>query len=59
MRAEADDTLTIAPPGPPCLVDIIDKALAKHPAGRYQTGDDMAQALKVCAAAMGEAATHE
>ena len=51
--------LTYNPQLPPCLVDIIDKALAKHPAGRYQTGDDMAQALKVCAAAMGEAATHE
>lgn len=38
---------------PPCLVNIIDKALAKTPAGRYQTGNDMAQALKACAAAMG------
>lgn len=38
---------------PPCLADIIDKALAKIPAGRYQTGNDMAQALKACAAAMG------
>lgn len=43
--------LTYNPQLPPCLAGIIDKALAKHPAGRYQTGDDMAQALKVCAAA--------
>jgi hypothetical protein len=27
--------------------------LAKHPAARYQTGDDMAQALKTCVAAIG------
>ncbi len=37
----------------PCLVGIIDRALARHPAGRYQTGDEMARALKACAAAMG------
>ncbi len=53
--------LAYNPQLPPCLTDIIDKALAKHPAGRYQTGDDMAQALKACAAAMGgdAATTHE
>ncbi len=45
------DILTYNPQLPPCLADIIDKALAKHPAGRYQTGDDMARALKVCAPA--------
>lgn len=38
---------------PPCLAGIIDKALAKTPAGRYQTGNDMAQALEACAVAMG------
>lgn len=49
--------LAYNPQLPPCLTDIIDKALAKHPAGRYQTGDDMAQALKACAAALdGDAA---
>ena len=36
--------LAYNPQLPPCLTDIIDKALAKDPAGRYQTGDDMAQA---------------
>ncbi len=51
--------LAYNPQLPPCVVDIIDKALAKTPAGRYQTGNDMAKALKACAAAMGEAATHE
>jgi len=44
--------LAYNPQLPPCLTDIIDKALAKHPAGRYQTGDDMAQAIKACADAM-------
>ena len=37
---------------PPCVVDIIDKALAKTPAGRYQTGNDMAQAIGACADGM-------
>ncbi len=44
---------TYNPQLPPCLVNIIDKALAKHPAGRYQSGNEMALALKACAAAMG------
>ncbi len=39
---------------PPCLVGIIDKALVKHPAGRYQSGDEMAQAIKMCANALGD-----
>jgi len=47
--------LTYSPKLPPRLVGIIDKALAKHPAERYQTGDEMAQAIKACAAAMGGA----
>ena len=52
---------TYNPQLPACLVGIIDKALAKHPAGRYQTGNEMAQALKACAAAMGgdAAVAHE
>lgn len=37
---------------PSCLVGIINKALAKHPAERYQTGDEMAQAIEACADAM-------
>jgi serine/threonine-protein kinase len=50
------DILTWNPKLPPCLVGIINKALAKRPDARYQTGDAMAQAIKACAAAMaGEA----
>jgi len=49
------DILTYNPKLPPCVVGIINKALAKHPAERYQTGDEMAQAIEACAAAMGVA----
>jgi len=50
------DILKRNPKLPPCLVGIINKALAKHPDERYQSGDEMAQAIKTCAAAMtGEA----
>ena len=35
---------------PQCLVEIINKALAKNAAERYQTGDEFAQAIRVCAA---------
>lgn len=46
------DILAYNPGLPPCLTGIINKALAKHPAERYQTGDAMAQAIEACAAAM-------
>ncbi len=35
---------------PPCLVNIIDKALAKKPEDRYSNGAQMASALRLCAA---------
>jgi len=47
------DLLTYNPKLPPCVVGIINKALAKHPAARYRTGDEMAQAIEACAGAMG------
>ncbi|HEU0290608.1 MAG TPA: serine/threonine-protein kinase [Burkholderiales bacterium] len=43
------DILSHNPNLPPCLVEIIDKALAKQPENRYQTGDEFAQALRQCA----------
>ena len=46
------DILTYNPKLPACLAGIINKALAKHPAGRYQTGDEMAQAIEACADTM-------
>jgi serine/threonine-protein kinase len=47
------DILTYNAKLPPCLVDIINKALAKQPEARYQTGGEMAQAIKACAAGVG------
>lgn len=43
------DILTYNPGLPPCLVDIINRALAKQPQRRFQTGDEMAQAVTECA----------
>jgi serine/threonine-protein kinase len=44
------DILSINPNLPECLVTIINKALAKQVEERYQTGAEMAQALKQCMA---------
>lgn len=43
------DILTYKPGLPQCLVDIINRALAKQPQRRFQTGDEMAQAVTECA----------
>ena len=50
------DILTFAPTLPQELVDIVNKSLAKDPAERYQTGEEMARAIKACIAEGGEAA---
>jgi serine/threonine-protein kinase len=47
------DILTNNPGLPPCLADIINKALAKRPEDRYQTGDEMARAIRACIAGGG------
>jgi serine/threonine-protein kinase len=47
------DILTLSPKLPPCLVDIINKALAKQPEDRYLTGDEFAQAIRACMADPG------
>lgn len=47
------DIRTYRPELPPCVAGVIDRALAKHPAARYQTGEEMAQAIAACAAAAG------
>lgn len=47
------DILTYNPGLPPCLVGIINRALAKQPEHRFQTGDAMAQAINACAASGG------
>ncbi len=47
------DILTRNPNLPPAVVDVINKALSKQPESRYQTGDEMAQAIKACLLASG------
>ena len=44
------DILTVRPDVPPCVVAIINKALAKKVEQRYQTGSEMAEAIRRCAA---------
>jgi serine/threonine-protein kinase len=43
------DILTINQDVPPCVVAIIDKALSKKKEDRYQTGQEMAEAIRQCA----------
>ncbi len=50
------DILTFSPTLPQALVDVINRSLAKDPADRFQTGDDMARAIRACAAEGGESA---
>ena len=44
------DILAISPNTPPCVVEIINRALAKKIEERYQTGIEMADAIRHCAA---------
>ena len=44
------DILTIKDDVPPCVLAIIDKALSKKREDRYQTGHEMAEAIRQCAA---------
>jgi serine/threonine-protein kinase len=47
------DILTYVPTLPQCLVDLINKALAKQPEDRFSTGDEFAQAIRACMAEGG------
>jgi len=47
------DILRIAPGLPPGLVAVVNKALTKDPAQRYQTGAEMAADLRTCLAESG------
>jgi CHASE2 domain-containing sensor protein/tRNA A-37 threonylcarbamoyl transferase component Bud32 len=47
------DILGINPTLPDCLVAVINKALAKDMAARFKSGEEMAQALRQCAAHLG------
>lgn len=46
------DILSIRPDLPPCVVQIINRALAKKVTERYQTGAEMADAIRQCAASL-------
>lgn len=46
------DILNINPDLPPCVVAIIDKALAKKVEDRYASGSAMAEAIRQCAASL-------
>jgi len=47
------DVLTFNPALSACVVAIINKSLAKLPEERYQTGAEMAEAIKACLASGG------
>jgi len=47
------DPLSLNPALPDCLVAIIRKALAKNKDERYRTGEEMARAIRGCAAELG------
>ncbi|MDE2310708.1 MAG: serine/threonine protein kinase, partial [Betaproteobacteria bacterium] len=44
------DILSVKPDVPPCVAAIINKALAKKVEERYRTGQEMAEAIRQCAA---------
>jgi serine/threonine-protein kinase len=43
------DILTVNPGLPDCVVEVLNKALAKDVAERYQSGQEFAQAVRACA----------
>lgn len=50
------DIRVVNPELPACIVAVINKALAKNPEQRYQTGDQMAKAILLCLATLNPAA---
>ena len=47
------DILTVKPDLPPCIREVLDKALAKNADERYQRGGELARELRACAARLG------
>ena len=48
------DIMSVRSDVPPCVAKIIDKALAKNVTERYQSGAEMADAIRKCAASLQE-----
>jgi serine/threonine-protein kinase len=46
------DIVAIRPDVPDCLAAIINRALAKNPEERFQTGEEMAKAIRACVASL-------
>ncbi|MBI4808460.1 MAG: CHASE2 domain-containing protein [Nitrosomonadales bacterium] len=46
------DILSVNPDVPPCVVAIINRAIAKKVGDRYQSGGEMAEAIRQCAATL-------
>jgi serine/threonine-protein kinase len=46
------DIMTVRPDVPACVAAVINKALAKNVSERYQSGADMADAIRQCAASL-------
>ena len=44
--------LSLRPDLPPCVGEIVDRALAKEIEQRYQSGQEMAEAIRKCVAGL-------
>jgi CHASE2 domain-containing sensor protein/predicted Ser/Thr protein kinase len=52
-NAKHPDVMAECPDAPPCVGNIIDRLLQKNPDRRFQTGEELRQALDACARAVG------
>lgn len=60
MRQAPPDPCRVMPDLPPAVGEVVKKALAKKPEGRFQTAEELAQALEAaCVAAEPELEPHE
>jgi serine/threonine-protein kinase len=55
---EAPDPISLNPALPDCIVAILDRAMAKEKELRYGTGEEMAQAIRACAARIDSLDAH-
>ncbi len=52
-NAKHPDVMDSCPDAPPCVGHIIDRLMEKNPDRRFQTGEELRQALDKCAKAVG------